>query len=109
MLRPLHDHPPKKEKQVDVAPSYETWNGVHISVEARKRFADFEATYTHLRSQEAPVFEAGEIRRLPLTRADHPHHAEWEMRKHTVTAFLDYLKKKGRELSILDIGCGNGF
>jgi 2-polyprenyl-3-methyl-5-hydroxy-6-metoxy-1,4-benzoquinol methylase len=108
-MRQLYNTTSEKTGTSTVRIPYEEWNGIHISPETRKHFAEFEAQYAHLRAQEQRVFTPEEIRQLPVTREDHPHHEEWEMRRHTISAFLDYLKNKGTGMQILDIGCGNGF
>ncbi len=89
--------------------TFESWNGINISTETRKRFADFEAQYSHLREQEGRILSPDEIRRLPVTDSDQPFHREWEMRRNTIANFLTYLQKKKGPLSVLDLGCGNGF
>lgn len=108
-MKQIYDHPSAKSATAHLSTHYEKWNGIHISSETRKHFADFEAQYAHLRAQEHRVFSTEEIKRLPDTGIDHPHYQEWEMRKHTVSAFMEYLKTKGKGFQVLDLGCGNGF
>lgn len=90
-------------------PRYELMNGIHISPAARRRHAAFEATYNHLRLQEERVFSVEELRRLPETDSSYPHHEEWNIRKDTISRFINYLQGKTHWHTALDVGCGNGF
>ena len=50
-----------------------------------------------------------EIACLPDCASTHPHKAEWQIRKKTFGKLYRYLFNKKKPLSILEIGCGNGW
>ena len=82
--------------------------GVYISKHATARFGAFEKDYLGIRAKEKRVFNIEEIRKLPQVSADSPHASEWKMRAGSIDRFIRYLKKR-KPVTIIDIGCGNGF
>ena len=82
--------------------------GVHVSKEARERFADFEKSYLAVREKEKRVLSLEEVRRLPYPAKDSVDYALWKTRRKNILRFKTYLAKKDK-VRILDIGCGNGF
>ncbi len=69
----------------------------------------FEQLYTRLRQKEGRIYEDDEVARLPIINNTHRHYKEWNIRKHSCKALLSYIKQKGTFLSILEVGCGNGW
>jgi ubiquinone/menaquinone biosynthesis C-methylase UbiE len=69
----------------------------------------FEHLYVVLREKEKRIYTDEEVLRLPFTESTHPHYSEWEFRKQSASGLLNYLRKKGTNLTILEIGCGNGW
>lgn len=69
----------------------------------------FEDLYLKVRERENRILNDEELKNLPETSVDHPHHKEWKIRADTAFVFGQYLKKKTGELQILDLGCGNGW
>lgn len=83
-------------------------NGVWISAKALERFGTFEQEYLAARDKEQRIFSIEDIRRLPEVPAGYRHEAEWRMRKRSIARFLEYLEGR-RPVTVMDIGCGNGF
>jgi len=71
--------------------------------------AGFEQLYTRLRQKEGRIYEDDDVARLPFINISHPHYKEWVIRKHSCKALLSYIKQKDNVLSILEVGCGNGW
>lgn len=80
-----------------------------VSESSRKKFADFEARYSHLRSKEGRPDDVEFVRRLPDVPVGYAGEPEWRMRRDTIGRFMRYIRRFKRPLSILDVGCGNGF
>jgi ubiquinone/menaquinone biosynthesis C-methylase UbiE len=70
---------------------------------------EFEQLYTRLRQKEERIYSDEEVSGLPLINNTHPHYKEWVIRKHSCRALLSYLKQKENVLTILEVGCGNGW
>jgi ubiquinone/menaquinone biosynthesis C-methylase UbiE len=71
--------------------------------------SDFEKLYIRLRQQEGRIYADEEIKQLPVVAASHKHFKEWQVRQESTLRLFNYLEKKKRPLSILEIGCGNGW
>jgi SAM-dependent methyltransferase len=69
----------------------------------------FERLYIALREKEKRIYSDDEVLRLPFIESSHPHAAEWKIRKQSTSLLLNYLGKKGTNLTILEVGCGNGW
>jgi len=69
----------------------------------------FERCYNHLRRKEERVFTDAETALLPEVPRGHPHSGEWKIRSASCKKLVSRLRKKKRELSILEVGCGNGW
>src|SRR5882762_7025893 len=50
--------------------------------------------------------DVGHLPELPET---HPQHSIWRHRKRSCRRLVEYLAFKNKTLSILDVGCGNGW
>ncbi len=70
---------------------------------------DFEAQYIEVRKKEDHFYTHEQIALLPEINEAHPHYGEWQIRKGSSTRLIDYLKKTNKPLSILEVGCGNGW
>jgi ubiquinone/menaquinone biosynthesis C-methylase UbiE len=70
---------------------------------------DFEKIYIRLRKLEGRIYSDKEVANLPEITETHPHYSEWQVRKESSQKLIAYLKKRKQTLSILEIGCGNGW
>ncbi|MEJ0103957.1 MAG: class I SAM-dependent methyltransferase [Bacteroidota bacterium] len=71
--------------------------------------SDFESIYIRLRQKEGRIYNDGELAQLPGINRLHPLYKEWKIRKQSCERLIDYLNKKNETLSILEVGCGNGW
>jgi ubiquinone/menaquinone biosynthesis C-methylase UbiE len=69
----------------------------------------FSDCYLSLRRKEARIMRDEELLLLPETDRDHPYAGEWKKRAWSSRQLKSYLEKKHRPLSILEVGCGNGW
>ena len=86
--------------------NYDIENGVYILTPYSK---DFEYNYIQLREKEFRILTDSQVGQLPFLSVDNPNHKEWKIRQKTCNRFSNYLQNKNTNLSILDIGCGNGW
>ena len=86
--------------------NYHTEDGVYFITPKKMCFSD---TYIAVRKKEHRVLNDAEVSKLPSVAPDNPNYKEWELRADTATRFLKYIKSNNNKLSILDIGCGNGW
>jgi ubiquinone/menaquinone biosynthesis C-methylase UbiE len=70
---------------------------------------EFEQLYARLRQKEGRIYTDDEVANLPFIQAEHPHYKEWIIRKHACRALVSYIKRKDSFLTILEVGCGNGW
>jgi ubiquinone/menaquinone biosynthesis C-methylase UbiE len=69
----------------------------------------FEQAYLKARTIEQRVYTDEQLALLPEIPADHVHYKEWQMRRKSADRLIDHLKAKDHPLSILEVGCGNGW
>lgn len=69
----------------------------------------FINTYMRLRKAEQRIYSDEEVRMLPHVSSAHPYYKEWLIRKRSADKLTHYLRKKKKELNILEVGCGNGW
>lgn len=69
----------------------------------------FSDLYIKVRKKENRFYSETEIKKLPNIQKDHPHYAEWQLRKKSSNRIISYLKRKNKPLNILEVGCGNGW
>jgi ubiquinone/menaquinone biosynthesis C-methylase UbiE len=68
-----------------------------------------EELYLNIKEKEKRIYSNDELRLLPFVSADNPHKEEWDFKVKSFMRFNKYLKTKEEPLSILDLGCGNGW
>ena len=68
-----------------------------------------EEQYSGSRSRENRAYKDEEVALLPDIAEDHPHYREWLVRQRSCHRLIQYLTFKEKEMSILEIGCGNGW
>ncbi len=69
----------------------------------------FEQLYIQLREKEGRLYRDEEVAMLPAVQPGHLYRHEWAIRQRSLKKMTAYLKRKGDELSILEVGCGNGW
>ncbi len=69
----------------------------------------FEELYISLRTKEGRLYTDEEVSQLPYIYKLHQHYKEWEIRCLSCKKLLRYIKHKGNNLNILEVGCGNGW
>ncbi len=70
---------------------------------------NFEEVYIASREIENRIYTDEQVARLPFIAPTHIHYHEWEARKRSSDRLTNYLAKKNKSLSILEVGCGNGW
>jgi ubiquinone/menaquinone biosynthesis C-methylase UbiE len=84
--------------------------GIHIGQQhTGNAKTAFEELYLTVRNKEGRFYTDEEVAQLPSIYEIHPYYHEWEMRKRSANRLMAYLQKKNKPLSILEIGCGNGW
>ena len=69
----------------------------------------FEDLYFELRLKEKRIYNNGELAELPDVYPGDDHYKEWKIRSASCKKLLRYLRAKQKPLSILEVGCGNGW
>jgi ubiquinone/menaquinone biosynthesis C-methylase UbiE len=69
----------------------------------------FQNLYTAAREKEKRIYTDDEVALLPDTPSTHRYAGEWRVRKRSADRLMGYLQKKKIPLSILEVGCGNGW
>jgi len=69
----------------------------------------FEQLYIQLREKEGRLYKDEEVAKLPAIQPGHLYQHEWAIRERSLKKMTAYLKRKGDELNILEVGCGNGW
>lgn len=83
--------------------------GIYIDIKQTNKNGKFEQQYLALREKEQRVYTDAQVMQLPLINTDHPHYAEWQIRRHSSEKLIKQLRKINRPLRILEVGCGNGW
>jgi len=65
--------------------------------------------YIAVRRKENRILNDKQVKELPFTSSDNQNHKEWQLRQKSAIRFLKYVKNKNTSLTILDLGCGNGW
>lgn len=69
----------------------------------------FEEQYISLRKKEGRLFTDREVALLPQVAETYNLKKEWEIRRASCARLIKYLSKKEKPLTILEVGCGNGW
>lgn len=75
----------------------------------RDAFEPLEQFYLDVRSREGRLYSDDVLPKLPEIEKTHPLYHEWQMRGKSCRRFKTYLMKQRKPLTILDLGCGNGW
>ncbi len=65
--------------------------------------------YLQVRAKEGRVHSDELVARLPHVPRTHPLWAEWQARAASAARLIKYLSRLPKPLTILDLGCGNGW
>jgi SAM-dependent methyltransferase len=65
--------------------------------------------YLRVREKEGRVYTDDIVRDLPIVPDGHPLADEWKARSASASRLRRYLARFSRRLTVLDIGCGNGW
>jgi 2-polyprenyl-3-methyl-5-hydroxy-6-metoxy-1,4-benzoquinol methylase len=76
---------------------------------AINRLRDFQQQYLSLRRTEGRIFTDNQVSRLPDLPKKHPLQKEWNQRARTAAKFYAYLSGINKKISLLEVGCGNGW
>jgi ubiquinone/menaquinone biosynthesis C-methylase UbiE len=71
--------------------------------------SSFEEIYMASRQREDRVYSDEQVAKLPFIESTHIHYDEWQARRKSSDRLIKYLENKNKPLSILEIGCGNGW
>ena len=83
--------------------------GLEIKSENTDAQPGFEDLYLTVRQKEGRFYTDEQVSQLPDIEEIHPYFHEWQMRARSGGRLINYLQKKNKPLSILEIGCGNGW
>ncbi len=72
-------------------------------------YAERELRYWRVRAREVRLYTDEVVRRLPHVPPEHPLAAEWAARADSLGRLKDHVARLQRNLTILDLGCGNGW
>ena len=72
-------------------------------------YSEFEQAYIRLRRSENRIFSDADVLQLPDVTRKHPHYKEWKLRKRSAKKLSAYLISLNKHLTILEVGCGNGW
>ena len=70
---------------------------------------DVETLYNQVREKEGRLLDDEVVKKLPNSGSKTAHGSEWKVRKRSAETLLDKLNSKENPLTILDVGCGNGW
>lgn len=84
-------------------------NNIAAYPAAEKAAEKFENLYTRLRRKEGRMYTDEEVALLPVIHNSHPLLNEWRIRKNSCRALLSYVKQRDNIVSVLEVGCGNGW
>lgn len=71
--------------------------------------ADLELRHWQQRARELRLFSDDVVRALPHIDPMHPHAHHWHARAATLSRLVNHLARHQRALTVLDVGCGNGW
>jgi SAM-dependent methyltransferase len=70
---------------------------------------ELEELYISIRKKESRIYDDGTVRNLPDIPGENIHYKQWQVRKHSARRILKYFLALKPGLSILELGCGNGW
>jgi SAM-dependent methyltransferase len=70
---------------------------------------DSSDLYLRVRAKEGRLYADDVAAYLPVVSSDHPLRGEWQARADSMRRLLRYLGQLPQPLSILELGCGNGW
>ncbi|MGB0883640.1 MAG: hypothetical protein ACPGTG_02870, partial [Flavobacteriales bacterium] len=70
---------------------------------------EHSALYLKVRQAEHRVLSDEQVSKLPKTEKNYSLAKDWKLRTNTLHRFTTYLNKSKKPLTILEIGCGNGW
>ena len=95
-------------KSVIAARSRSCTKGVHYLTEPGA--AEHQTTlYLSSRTKEGRIYSDAVVKALPHVQSNHPLRGEWCIRDNSSRRFLGYLAGRSGPLTLLDVGCGNGW
>jgi len=65
--------------------------------------------YLRVREKEGRLYSDDVLAQLPFVPNTHPLANEWRMRSASASRLTRYLARRSKHLSILELGCGNGW
>jgi ubiquinone/menaquinone biosynthesis C-methylase UbiE len=68
-----------------------------------------EEMYIAIREKEGRTYTDKQVAHLPHIDVGHRYHKEWRVRQRSSQRLITYLKEMQKPLSILEVGCGNGW
>jgi ubiquinone/menaquinone biosynthesis C-methylase UbiE len=86
-----------------------------ITAEGVVLLSSYKPEYTHelpylaVRAKENRLLSDEVVKGLPNVPKDFPHYREWGLRKQTAENFCVSVAAEKKPLTILDLGCGNGW
>ena len=86
--------------------NYQLKNGVYILSAVN---TEFEKLYLKVREIEKRIYSDEEVARLPFASINNPHNGEWKLRQKSFNRFKLYLSNIKTDLTMFDLGCGNGW
>ena len=67
---------------------------------------EFELKYLAVRKKEGYLFSANDVRELPVARSNS---GNWKLRAQSAERINTYISKKATPITVLELGCGNGW
>lgn len=89
--------------------SKKTQNNINGVLYLTKNRTSFSTNYISVREKEGRILSDENVKLLPKTNKKNKNYHEWQLRQKSTKRFVSYIKAKKGPLSILDIGCGNGW
>jgi ubiquinone/menaquinone biosynthesis C-methylase UbiE len=71
--------------------------------------AGFEENYFNLRRKEGRIYADEIVAQLPYPKSNLIHSKEWVKRATSCMKLIQYIEQRGPGLTILEVGCGNGW
>jgi len=69
----------------------------------------FGEQYFQVRAREGRIYQDREVALLPRVEPNDPNKKEWKVRSRSASRLHRYLARKKKPLSVLEVGCGNGW